>query len=284
MKKNNSVLKKPEWLKIKIPDAISYSKIKTSLNKGNLHTICESGKCPNQGECWNRGTATFMILGDRCTRSCKFCAVNHEKPLPVDTEEPVALAQTVKDFNLKHCVLTSVDRDDLEDKGVTHWISCINEVKKLNPNITIEALLPDFMGDKELIRRVCEAEMDVFAHNMETVRRLSTEIRSANNYDRSLQVLALAAEFGMRTKSGIMLGLGEEEKEIIEVMDDLLKVNCKILTIGQYLQPTSKHWPVKAYIEPKDFLRYRKIGLEKGFEMVESAPLVRSSYHAEKHV
>lgn len=278
------MLKKPDWLKIKIPDAISYSKIKTSLNKGNLHTICESGKCPNQGECWNRGTATFMILGDRCTRNCKFCAVNHEKPLPVDVDEPKALANTIADFKLKHCVLTSVDRDDLDDKGASHWISCITEIKRMNPEVTIEALLPDFMGEKELIQKVCSAPMNVFAHNMETVRRLSTEIRSANNYDRSLQVLAYAAEFGMRTKSGIMLGLGEEEQEILDVMDDLLRVNCKIMTIGQYLRPTPKHWPVKAYIEPAEFLRYRKIGLEKGFEFVESAPLVRSSYHAEKHI
>jgi len=235
-------------------------------------------------ECWGLGTATFMILGDVCTRSCKFCATKTGKPGIVDVEEPGNLANSIKLMNLKHCVITSVDRDDLEDGGAKHWAAVISEVKKVNPGITIETLIPDFMGKNDLIKLVIEAKPEVISHNLETVRRLTPAVRSAAQYNRSLEVVRQIAASGITAKSGIMVGLGETEEEVFEVMDDLLKVGCSVMTIGQYLQPTKNHLPVAGFIHPEIFEKWAKTGREKGFKFIESKPLVRSSYHAEKHV
>jgi len=264
--------------------AENYSRVKNLVSSNNLHTICTSGNCPNIGECWNAGTATFMILGDICTRSCKFCGVKTGKPLPVDRDEPVRLAGSVKTMKLKHVVITSVDRDDLDDSGSGFWAETIRAIKRLNPEVTIEALIPDFDGREEDIMRVINAGPDVISHNLETVRRLTPGIRSRAKYDRSIDLLKFIALSGVTTKSGIMVGLGETDKEVLETMDDLLKVGCKVMTIGQYLQPTLNHYPVIEYIHPDRFEQYRIAGLKKGFKFVESSPLVRSSYHAEKHV
>ncbi|MEA3316444.1 MAG: lipoyl synthase [Bacteroidota bacterium] len=274
----------PRWMKMKMPMGETYSRTKNILEKNNLHTICTSGNCPNIGDCWSRGTATFMILGEICTRSCKFCGVKTGKPLAVDWDEPNRIAKSVKLMNIKHCVLTSVDRDDLDDGGAKLWAETIRKVKEVNPETTIEALIPDFDGKKELINIVIEASPEVISHNVETVRRITPNVRSRAEYDRSLGVLKVISESGIVTKSGMMLGLGEKEDEILETMDDLLNVGCKVFTIGQYLQPSVKHVEVLEYIVPEKFEEYRKIGLEKGFDFVESSPLVRSSYHAEKHV
>lgn len=274
----------PRWMKMKMPMGETYSRTKNILEKNNLHTICTSGNCPNIGDCWSRGTATFMILGEICTRSCKFCGVKTGKPLAVDWDEPNRIAKSVKLMNIKHCVLTSVDRDDLDDGGAKLWAETIRKVKEVNPETTIEALIPDFDGKKELINIVIEASPEVISHNVETVRRITPNVRSRAEYDRSLGVLKVISESGLVTKSGMMLGLGEKEDEILETMDDLLNVGCKVFTIGQYLQPSVKHVEVLEYIVPEKFEEYRKIGLEKGFDFVESSPLVRSSYHAEKHV
>jgi len=249
-----------------------------------LHTICTSGKCPNMGECWVAGTATLMILGDICTRSCKFCATKTGKPLPVDESEPEKIAQSVKQLNLKHVVLTSVDRDDLPDGGAAIWAETVRKVKKLNPGTTIETLIPDFSGNDDLIQMVIDSAPDIISHNLETVRRLTPQVRSAAQYERSLQVLSRIAASGLKAKSGIMVGLGETETEVLETMDDLRKVNCSIFTIGQYLQPTRAHLAVVEYIHPDQFEKYRVAGIEKGFTHVESKPMVRSSYHAEKHI
>jgi lipoyl synthase len=275
---------KPDWLKTKIPTGKTYLKIKDIVRKHKLNTICTSGNCPNIDECWGLGTATLMILGDICTRSCKFCAVKTGKPKPVDLEEPQRVAESVKLMNLKHCVLTSVDRDDLGDRGSGIWAETITKIKELNPDTTIEALIPDFDAKAELIDKVIEARPEVVSHNLETVRRITPLARSRAKYDRSLEVIKHISGSGVVSKSGIMLGLGESREEIFETMNDLLAVGCKVFTMGQYLRPTKNHLPVTEFVTPEIFEEYKIIGLEKGFKFVESSPLVRSSYHAEKHV
>ena len=282
--KSEKHIRKPDWLKIKLPKGDNYLKVKGVLEQQGLNTICSSGKCPNMGECWNAGTATFMILGDICTRSCKFCATKTGKPLPVDVNEPEKIALSVKHLKLKHVVLTSVDRDDLADGGSGIWAATVRKVKELNPGTTIETLVPDFGGNAVPLQLVIESAPDIISHNLETVRRLTPRIRSAAQYDRSLEVLRQIAESGLKAKSGIMVGLGETETEVLLTMDDLRKVNCSIFTIGQYLQPTTDHLKVVEYIHPELFEKYRLAGIEKGFAHVESKPLVRSSYHAEKHI
>jgi len=278
------ILRKPAWLKIKLPADGQFSEVNQILGKRGLHTICQSGNCPNMGECWGRGTATFMILGDICTRSCKFCAVTTGRPLPPVASEPESIAESVKLMNLKHCVITSVDRDDLPDLGAQHWAKTIATIKSANPETTIEALIPDFQGREDLIELVARAKPEIISHNLETVRRLTSLVRSKAKYETSLMVIKQIAETGTVAKSGIMLGLGETHDEILETMDDLLAHQCSVFTLGQYLQPSFAHLPVEAYITPETFEQYKLIGLEKGFRHVESAPLVRSSYHAEKHV
>lgn len=271
-------------MKMQLPKGESYSRVKNLVNEHKLHTICSSGNCPNIGECWNRGTATFMILGDICTRNCKFCGVTTGKPLAPDREEPRRIAESVRIMQLKHAVITSVDRDDLPDLGAGFWAETIREVKKLNPETKIEVLIPDFQGKPELIQKIIEAAPEVVSHNMETVEWLTPQIRSAAKYGTSLEVLRHIAASGIVAKSGIMLGLGETEAEVLQVMDDLREVGCKVITIGQYLAPTLGHIQVKEYIPPEQFEKYRTIGLEKGFSFVESSPLVRSSYRADAHV
>lgn len=275
---------KPDWLKIKLPKGDNFLKVKRILEENGLNTICSSGKCPNMGECWNAGTATFMILGDICTRSCKFCATKSGKPMPVDESEPEKIAQSVKQLKLNHVVVTSVDRDDLPDGGASIWSAVIRKIKELNPGTTIESLVPDFGGNPDQLQLVINSSPDIISHNLETVRRLTPLVRSAAQYDRSLGVLRQIAASGLHAKSGIMVGLGETETEVLETMDELRNVNCSILTIGQYLQPTAAHLPVSEYIHPEKFEKYRLAGLERGFTHVESKPLVRSSYHAEKHI
>ena len=274
----------PRWMKMQMPKGESYSKVKNTVQKHNLHTICTSGNCPNIGDCWNRGTATFMILGEICTRSCKFCGVKTGKPLPVDWDEPNRIAESVKLMNVKHCVITSVDRDDLEDGGAAFWAETVKKIKEVNPETTIETLIPDFDAVEKDIQKVIESKPEVISHNLETVERLTPQIRSRAQYRRSLQVLKQIADAGLVAKSGIMLGLGEKEEEILQTMDDLLAVGCKVMTIGQYLAPSKDHIQVVEYITPEKFEEYKIIGLQKGFEFVESSPLVRSSYRAENHV
>ncbi len=274
----------PQWMKMQMPKGESYSKVKNIVEKYHLHTICTSGNCPNIGECWNRGTATFMILGDICTRSCKFCGVQTGKPLSPDWDEPYRIAESVRLMNVKHCVITSVDRDDLDDGGAAFWAETIRKIKEVNPETTIEALIPDFDGVEEYIQKVIDARPEVISHNLETTERLTPQIRTKAQYRRSLGVLKYIAQKGITAKSGIMLGLGETEEEILQTMDDLIGVRCDVMTIGQYLAPSVNHIPVKEYISPEKFDEYREIGLKKGFRFVESSPLVRSSYQAEKHV
>lgn len=281
---DKEILRKPDWLKIKLPKGTNYKTVKSIIARHNLHTICTSGKCPNMGECWAAGTATLMILGDICTRSCKFCATNTGKPLPVDSNEPQSVADSIKLMGLKHAVITSVDRDDLPDKGAGHWKTTIELIKEINPETTMEVLIPDFDGEPELIQLVIDARPNIISHNLETVRRLTPLVRSRAKYELSLEVIKAISGAGVVSKSGIMVGLGENFNEVVETMDDLLAVGCKVFTIGQYLQPTRSHLPVEEYVHPDTFAEYRRIGLEKGFKDVESAPLVRSSYHAEKHV
>lgn len=281
---NDQRVRKPEWLKISIGANERYTETKRIVESHCLHTICSSGRCPNMGECWGKGTATFMIAGDICTRSCKFCNTRTGRPLPLDPDEPLHVAESVALMKLSHVVITSVDRDDLPDLGAAHWAQTIREIKRLNPETTTEVLIPDFQGRKELVSQVIEAGPEIISHNMETVKRISPQVRSAANYHTSLEVIRQIAESGTTAKSGIMVGLGETPAEVEELMDDLIAVGCKILTIGQYLQPTHKHYPVVAYITPEQFAIYKETGLKKGFEQVESAPLVRSSYHAEKHI
>ena len=278
---NDKRVRKPEWLKISIGANERYTETKRIVESHCLHTICSSGRCPNMGECW---TATFMIAGDICTRSCKFCNTQTGRPLPLDPDEPAHVAESIALMKLSHAVITSVDRDDLPDLGAAHWAQTIREIKRLNPETTTEVLIPDFQGRKELIDQVIKACPEIISHNMETVKRISPQVRSAANYHTSLEVIRQIAESGITAKSGIMVGLGETPAEVEELMDDLISVGCKILTIGQYLQPTHKHFPVAAYITPEQFAVYKETGLKKGFEQVESAPLVRSSYHAEKHI
>jgi len=277
-------IKKPDWLRVKLPTGENYLHVRKLVDTHKLHTICESGNCPNMGECWGAGTATFMILGNICTRSCGFCSVATGRPLAVDTGEPERIARSVKLMNVKHCVITSVDRDDLKDGGSLIWAETINAIRRASPGTKFETLVPDFQGKWENLQRVIDARPDILSHNLETVKRLTKQVRIQAKYDRSLEVLKRVKEAGLKTKSGIMLGLGETEHEIYEAMDDLRKTGCDVLTLGQYLQPTKNHLPVVEFIHPDKFTKYKELGLQKGFRFVESGPLVRSSYHAERHV
>ena len=277
-------VRKPEWLKISIGANERYTETKRIVESHCLHTICSSGRCPNMGECWGKGTATFMIGGDICTRCCKFCNTQTGKPLPLDMEEPTHVAESIALMKLSHAVITSVDRDDLPDLGAAHWACTIREIKRLNPETTIEVLIPDFQGRKELVSQVIEAQPEIISHNMETVKRITPLVRSAARYETSLEVIRQIADSGITAKSGIMVGLGETPEEVEELMDDLRRAGCQILTIGQYLQPSHIHYPVAEYVTPALFASYKETGLAKGFDQVESAPLVRSSYHAEKQV
>ena len=279
-----NIKRKPEWLKIDFRSDKQYSIVSKSLKNNCLHTICVSGRCPNMAECWGRGTATFMILGDICTRSCRFCNTKTGRPLPPMESEAEKLANSVRELKLKHVVITSVDRDDLPDGGATHWARCISRLKSEVPEATVEVLIPDFRGDTNLVDIVLDAKPDIVAHNIETVERMTPSVRSAARYDLSLNVLKHIADRGFRAKSGIMLGVGEEDSEVLQTMDDLLEVGCQVLTIGQYLQPTKQHLEVSRYVTPEQFAEFKGIGLKKGFNFVESGPLVRSSYHAEEQV
>ncbi|MDA0731464.1 MAG: lipoyl synthase [Bacteroidetes bacterium] len=275
---------KPSWLRVKLPTGETYKKVRKIVSDHKLHTICESGHCPNMGECWGAGTATFMILGNICTRSCGFCSVSTGKPEPVDHFEPSKVAQSVKLMDVKHAVITSVDRDELKDGGATIWAETVRAIRHQSPGTTLETLIPDFAGKWENLQQIIDVAPEVVSHNIETVRRLTKGVRKQAKYERSLEVLKRLGEAGIRTKSGIMLGLGESKDEVIESMDDLINVGVKVLTLGQYLQPTPNHLPVFEFIHPDLFEEFRLIALEKGFMYVESSPLVRSSYHAEKHV
>lgn len=277
-------LRKPEWLRNKFYSESEYSNVSQVIKTHGLHTICTSGRCPNQSECWSRGTATLMIGGDICTRSCKFCNTITGRPLPLNPQEPANVAESIRLMKLKHAVITSVDRDDLKDQGANHWAETIRKVKEVNPETTLEVLIPDFQGKEELIELVVAERPDIISHNLETVRRLTPEIRTRAKYDVSLKVLQYIASRGIVAKTGIMLGLGEIEQEVLELMDDALAHDCRVLTIGQYMQPSRKHITVSEYIHPDKFKEYREIALAKGFKHVESGPFVRSSYHAEKHV
>ena len=277
-------VRKPKWLKVKLPTATAYKNVRSVVKKHKLHTICESGNCPNTGECWGAGTATFMILGNICTRSCGFCNVQTGRPLSVDINEPKNIANAVKIMKVKHAVITSVDRDDLKDGGSNIWAETVNEIRKANPNTTLETLIPDFKGKKEDIQKIVDVAPEVVSHNMETVERLTKKVRIQAKYRRSLDVLNILNKSGVRTKSGIMLGLGETDEEVIQTMKDLLDVGVTIMTIGQYLQPSKKHLPVFEYVHPDKFEMFKNIGIKLGFRIVESGPLVRSSYHAEKHL
>jgi len=281
---SSEVLKKPKWLKVKLRTGQAYKNVRGITKSHDLHTICESGNCPNMGECWGEGTATFMILGNICTRSCGFCNVMTGRPLAVDVLEPKKVARSVQLMEVKHAVITSVDRDDLKDGGASIWVETINEIRKENPHTTMETLIPDFKGRLKDIQPIIDVAPEVVSHNVETVRRLTKKVRIQAKYDRSLDTLRFLYEGGIKTKSGIMLGLGETEDEVIETMHDLRKVGVQIVTIGQYLQPTKKHLPVFEYITPEQFKKYEEIGKLLGFRHVESGPLVRSSYHAEKHI
>ncbi|MBD5217727.1 MAG: lipoyl synthase [Bacteroidales bacterium] len=276
--------RKPDWLKIKLPRGFKTSQVVGLLNEKHLHTICSSGMCPNRGECWGAGTATFMIGGNVCTRSCKFCNVATGKPEPLNRREIDDIVKSVKELGLKHIVITSVDRDDLPDCGASHWADMIRTLKRECPGVTMEVLIPDFKGNLDLVDVVIAERPDIISHNMETVRRLTPEVRCFATYDTSLDVLRHIAKSGIRSKSGIMLGLGETREEIIQTMDDLREVGCEVMTIGQYLQPTKEHYPIQEYVHPDVFKEYRLIGKEKGFRHIESAPMVRSSYHAERHI
>ncbi len=280
----DSVIKKPNWLRVKLPIGESYKHVRGLVDNHKLHTICESGNCPNMGECWGEGTATFMILGNICTRSCAFCAVATGRPEAVDWDEPQRVAEAINLMRVKHAVITSVDRDELKDGGSIIWYNTIKAVKSLNPTTTLETLIPDFRGIPEQIQRVIDAAPEVVSHNMETVEQNTRKVRIQAKYRRSLDVLRMLKEGGMRTKSGLMLGIGETKQEIIETMEHLREVNLDVLTLGQYLQPTKKHLPVLRYVHPDEFAELREIGYELGFDYVESGPLVRSSYHSEKHV
>ncbi|MGB0165500.1 MAG: lipoyl synthase [Luteibaculum sp.] len=275
---------KPSWLRVKLPTGEAYKKVRGIVSEHKLHTICESGNCPNMGECWGAGTATFMILGNICTRSCGFCAVATGKPLPADLEEPKRVANSVSLMKVKHCVITSVDRDDLPDGGSIIWAETVNTIREASPTTTMETLIPDFAGKWENLQRIIDVAPEIVSHNLETVRRLTKEVRIQAKYDRSLEVLRRLKKGGMRTKSGVMLGLGESDQEVLETMEDLRSVGCDILTLGQYLQPTPKHLPVAEFVHPDRFNKYKELGLKMGFKYVESGPLVRSSYHAEKHL
>ena len=276
--------KKPKWLKVKLPTGEAYKKVRNLVSEHKLNTICESGNCPNMGECWGAGTATFMILGNICTRSCGFCAVSTGKPEKVDVFEPGRVANSVKLMKVKHAVITSVDRDDLSDGGSEIWVSTVKAIRHQSPTTTLETLIPDFAGNWKNLQNIIDVAPEIVSHNIETVRRLTKTIRVQAKYNRSLELLLRLKQGGMKTKSGLMLGLGETHEEILETLDDLSSVNVDIVTLGQYLQPTPKHAPVDEFISPEKFDEYKKYGLKLGFKYVESGPLVRSSYHAEKHL
>jgi len=276
--------KKPDWLRVKLPIGEEYKHVRNLVDQHKLHTICESGNCPNMGECWGAGTATFMILGNICTRSCGFCAVATGRPNPVDWDEPQRVAEAIHLMKVKHAVITSVDRDDIKDGGSIIWQNTINAVKSLNPTTTLETLIPDFKAEKENIQRIIDAAPEVVSHNIETTERLTRKVRIQAKYWRSMETLKILKESGMRTKSGIMLGLGETREEVIQTLEDLYASHVDVVTIGQYLQPTKKHLAVERFIHPDEFKEYREIGYQLGFDYVESGPLVRSSYHSEKHV
>ena len=282
--RTNILMRKPEWLKTKVPAGKTYLSVREIVEKHKLHTICTSGHCPNMHECWGRGTATLMILGDICTRSCGFCNVKTGRPLPADWQEPDRVAESVKLMKLKHVVLTSVDRDDLKDGGAEIWALTIKAIKRESPGTTMETLIPDFDGREELIMKVVEAGPEVISHNLETVRRMTPWVRSRAKYDLSLKVLKAIADAGVITKSGVMLGLGETQEEVLETMRDIRATGATVMTIGQYLQPTRNHLPVKEFVTPEVFKMYEEEGLKMGFRHVESGPMVRSSYHAEKHI
>lgn len=281
---NNIRIKKPNWLRVKLPTGENYKKVRGLVDEHKLHTICESGSCPNMGECWGEGTATFMILGNVCTRSCGFCGVQTGKPQEVDVFEPGKVAHSVKTMEIKHAVLTSVDRDDLKDGGSEIWVQTIKAIRHQSPGTTLETLIPDFAGNWENLQAIIDIAPEVVSHNLETVRRLTKQVRVQAKYDRSLELLFRLKKGGMRTKSGVMLGLGESHQEVLETLEDLRKVDVDVITLGQYLQPSVKHLPVAEFITPERFEEYRVLGLKMGFMYVESGPLVRSSYHAEKHV
>ena len=276
---------KPKWLRVKLPTGKKYTELRSLVDKYDLHTICTSGSCPNMGECWSEGTATFMILGNICTRSCGFCGVKTGRPETVDWEEPEKVARSIKLMAIKHAVITSVDRDDLKDMGTIVWGETVKAIRRMNPETTLETLIPDFQGREDLLDRIIDVHPEVVSHNMETVKRLTREVRIQAKYERSLGVLKYLKDNGItRTKSGIMLGLGEVEDEVIQTLEDLRSVNLDIVTIGQYLQPSKKHLPVKQFITPDQFKKYEEIGLKMGFRHVESGALVRSSYKAQKHL
>lgn len=276
--------RKPDWLRVKLPIGEEYRKVREIVSDHKLHTICQSGNCPNMGECWGAGTATFMILGNVCTRSCGFCNVATGRPEAVDPFEPLRVAKSVKLMGVKHCVITSVDRDDLTDGGSQIWVETINKIREYSPETTLETLIPDFQGKWENLQRVLDVKPEVISHNLETVRRLTKQVRVQAKYERSLEVLKRISDSGIAAKSGIMLGLGESKEEVLESMQDLRESNVSILTLGQYLQPTSEHLPVVEFVHPDVFAEFKKAGMEMGFRVVESGPLVRSSYHAEKHL
>lgn len=277
-------IKKPKWLRVKLPTGERYKKVRSLVDEHKLHTICESGNCPNMGECWGEGTATFMILGNICTRSCGFCAVQTGRPEAVDEFEPGRVAHSVKTMGVKHAVITSVDRDDLKDGGGEIWAQTVRAIRKQSPGTTLETLIPDFAGKWENLQMVIDVAPEIVSHNLETVRRLTKQVRIQAKYDRSLEVLYRLKKGGMRTKSGIMLGLGETHEEILETLEDLRSVQVDVVTLGQYLQPTLKHLPIAEFVTPERFEAYREAGMKMGFRYVESGPLVRSSYHAEKHL
>ncbi|MEI6276493.1 MAG: lipoyl synthase [Prolixibacteraceae bacterium] len=281
---STSTQRLPVWMKTPLPSGKEYISLKNLAASQKLNTICVSGNCPNKAECWGASTASFMILGEKCTRNCRFCDVKNMIPDPVDLEEPYRLAETIHALKIKHCVITSVTRDDLADGGAAFWALTIKTIRELNPGITIETLIPDFYAKAELIEKIVEAGPEVISHNMETVRRLTPKVRDIARYDRSLKVIEIIAASGLVPKSGIMVGLGETEEEVFETMDDLLRAGCRVLTIGQYLQPSPHHLRIEEYVRPEIFIKYREAALEKGFKMVESSPLVRSSYHAERHI
>ena len=276
---------KPKWLRVKLPTGKKYTELRGLVDKYDLHTICTSGSCPNMGECWGEGTATFMILGNICTRSCGFCGVKTGRPETLDWEEPEKVARSIKIMKIKHAVITSVDRDDLKDMGSIMWAETVKAIRRMNPETTLETLIPDFQGVQRNIDRIIEVNPEIVSHNMETVKRLTREVRIQAKYERSLQVLKYLKDQGIRrTKSGIMLGLGETEKEVIQTLEDLRSVDVDVVTIGQYLQPTKRHLPVHEFIRPEQFKKYEEIGLRMGFKHVESGALVRSSYKAQKHL
>lgn len=276
--------RKPDWLRVKLPIGPDYKKVRQLVDKYELHTICQSGNCPNMGECWGAGTATFMILGNTCTRSCSFCAVKTGRPPEYDEDEPRRVAEAIKLMEVKHAVITSVNRDERKDRGAEIWYQTVRQVKELSPETTIETLIPDVRATWWALERMISAGQEVVSHNMETVERLYRKVRPQAKYNRSLEQIKRTKAYGKRTKSGIMVGLGEKDEEVFQIMDDLREHDCDVLTIGQYLQPTKLHLEVAEFVHPDKFSEYKEVGLAKGFAFVESAPLVRSSYHAERHL